>query len=89
MLPAANPVNGAIPDQITDHQLLQKYAASVSPSAIGVRSSSAVGLKLIHDKGPQTVQMCEPLALNPRVGPSGNMGAFCPLHQTSVVFIQS
>lgn len=30
----------------------------------------------------------KPLMLNPCVGSPGNRGAFCPLHQTSVVFMQ-
>lgn len=66
MLPPSNPVSRAIPDSITDRQLLTDKRRKLI--AISERRPR---LHLVRS-------MCEPLVLTACVGSSGNGGGFLP-----------
>lgn len=78
MLPSSNPFTRAIPDQIKDAPLL-KDSANWTPPA-GKTSSPSASFNPLQSAQNQSVCSC--------VGSPGDRGAFCPHHQTSVVFMQ-
>lgn len=83
---SSNPVKRATPDKVTSVQPSKRFCRLV------FESETCPALSPFPQVVQTTVQNWwvwgEALVLKPCVGCPGDGGAFCPLHQTSVVFMQ-